>query len=76
MQVIGYRELNEHLLGQRSLSDAVDAVVLRTRQFAVRQERWFRRDPRISWYSPDDADAAVASVIEAWSNPGAEQSEP
>ena len=24
-------------------------VVLRTRQFAVRQERWFRRDPRIRW---------------------------
>lgn len=72
VQVIGYRELHEHLVGERSLADAVDAVVLRTRQFAVRQERWFRRDPRLCWYSPDAADAAVASVIEAWGNPGAD----
>jgi tRNA dimethylallyltransferase len=71
VQVIGYRELHEHLIGERSLDDALHAVVLRTRQFAVRQERWFRRDPRISWYSPDDAESAVASVIEAWSDPGA-----
>ena len=25
------------------------ATVLRTQQFAVRQERWYRRDPRIEW---------------------------
>ncbi|MGE3325312.1 MAG: tRNA (adenosine(37)-N6)-dimethylallyltransferase MiaA [Acidimicrobiia bacterium] len=71
VQVIGYRELHEHLTGGRSLDDALGAVVLRTRQFAVRQERWFRRDPRITWYSPDDGESAVASVIEAWSDPGA-----
>jgi len=32
-----------------SLEEAVAKIVLRTRQFAVRQERWFRRDPRIEW---------------------------
>jgi tRNA dimethylallyltransferase len=24
-------------------------ITLRTQQFAVRQERWYRRDPRIHW---------------------------
>ncbi|MEY3618084.1 MAG: tRNA delta(2)-isopentenylpyrophosphate transferase, partial [Actinomycetota bacterium] len=24
-------------------------TIRRTRQFAVRQERWFRRDPRVEW---------------------------
>ena len=31
------------------LADAVEQIIVRTRQFAVRQERWFRRDPRIRW---------------------------
>jgi tRNA dimethylallyltransferase len=36
-----------------SLDEVVETVVLRTRQFAVRQERWFRRDPRITWFDID-----------------------
>lgn len=48
-QALGYRELTEHLDGECSLSEAVNAMITHTRQFAVRQERWFRRDPRIRW---------------------------
>ena len=48
-QALGYRELAGHLAGECSLDDAVDAAVVRTRQFARRQRMWFRRDPRISW---------------------------
>ena len=48
-QALGYRELLDHLDGRCSLADAVEAAVQRTRRFARRQERWFRRDPRITW---------------------------
>jgi tRNA dimethylallyltransferase len=48
-QALGYRELIEHIEGRCSLSEATAEIVVRTRQFAVRQERWFRRDPRIRW---------------------------
>ncbi len=48
-QALGYKELADHLDGQCSLDEAVDRAILRTRQFARRQERWFRRDPRIVW---------------------------
>lgn len=48
-QALGYKELLEHFDGHLSLEEAVAKIVLRTRQFAVRQERWFRRDPRIEW---------------------------
>jgi len=37
---------------------------VRTRRFARRQERWFRRHPRICWL---DAPATVAEVLSAWS---------
>ena len=53
MQALGYKEMVEHLNAQMSLDEVVETVVLRTRQFAVRQERWFRRDPRITWFDID-----------------------
>jgi tRNA dimethylallyltransferase len=48
-QALGYKELIGHLDGQVSLDHAVEQVIVRTRQFAVRQDRWFRRDPRVQW---------------------------
>ncbi|MBM3799797.1 MAG: tRNA (adenosine(37)-N6)-dimethylallyltransferase MiaA [Actinobacteria bacterium] len=46
---LGYEELHRHLSGEWSLERAREEIVIRTRQFAVRQERWFRRDPRVEW---------------------------
>lgn len=53
-QALGYRELWGHLRGETSLDEAIDLAITRTRQFAVRQERWFRRDPRVRWLAPDE----------------------
>ena len=62
-RALGYHELFEHLAGRLSLSEAVETIVLRTRQFAVRQERWFRRDPRIVWFDLDRDDDEMSDVI-------------
>jgi tRNA dimethylallyltransferase len=59
-QALGYGELLDHLAGTCSAEQATDAIVTRTRQFAVRQERWFRRDPRIRWIDIDDDPVAEA----------------
>jgi len=48
-QALGYKELIAVVEDGAPLDRAVEEIVLRTRQFAVRQERWFRRDPRIRW---------------------------
>lgn len=67
-QALGYRELLAHLdaldrgEAHPSLDEALDLAITRTRQFAVRQERWFRRDPRIRWI--DAADAGVAAALD------------
>ena len=64
-QALGYKELIAHLEGELSLDEAVASVILRTRQFAVRQERWFRRDPRIRWVQIDnDPVAEVLAVLQ------------
>lgn len=64
-QALGYKELIAHLHGECSLDEAVETVILRTRQFAVRQERWFRRDPRIRWVDIEhDPVAEVLPVLQ------------
>jgi tRNA dimethylallyltransferase len=63
-QALGYKELIDHLEGLCSLDEAVGTIVLRTRQFAVRQERWFRRDPRVRWVDIEhDPVAEVLPVL-------------
>ena len=52
-QALGYKELIDHLEGRTGFDEAVATIVTRTRQFAVRQERWFRRDPRVQWVTVD-----------------------
>ena len=69
-QALGYKELFDVLDGACSLEAAVDTIITRTRQFAVRQERWFRRDPRIRWIDIEDDPVATAlPVLESgWQN--------
>ncbi|MDP9020078.1 MAG: tRNA (adenosine(37)-N6)-dimethylallyltransferase MiaA [Actinomycetota bacterium] len=59
-QALGYRELAAHLEGQCSLEEAGEEAVRRTRRFARRQLRWFRRDPRITWVDAGENPLAVA----------------
>jgi tRNA dimethylallyltransferase len=57
MQAIGYRQVVEHLRGERSLAETIEQVKIRTRQFAKRQLTWFRRqlDPEWIALKPDES---------------------
>ncbi|MDP9006955.1 MAG: tRNA (adenosine(37)-N6)-dimethylallyltransferase MiaA [Actinomycetota bacterium] len=70
-QALGYRELLAHLAGRCSLDEAAGETVRRTRRFARRQLRWFRRDPRITWCRVDeepgeDLPAPAAELLGSW----------
>ena len=62
-QALGYKELLRHVQGEMTLDEALDLAVVRTRRFARRQERWFRRDPRVHWL---DAPATPADALSVW----------
>ena len=62
-QALGYRELLRHVHEGRPLGECVEEAVRRTRQFARRQEAWFRRDPRIRWYEVDGEIGEVAERV-------------
>ncbi|CAN5120280.1 tRNA (adenosine(37)-N6)-dimethylallyltransferase MiaA [soil metagenome] len=59
-QALGYRELLAHVEDGIPLDDAVAETLRRTRRFARRQLRWFRRDPRITWHDAGDNSLALA----------------
>ncbi|MCI3948259.1 MAG: miaA [Acidimicrobiales bacterium] len=62
-QALGYREVAAALEAGTSVEEALDETVRRTRAFARRQLRWFRRDPRIAW---DDGDGEGGGRARRW----------
>jgi tRNA dimethylallyltransferase len=49
MQAIGYRQVVEYLRDEHSLTETIELVKSRTRQFAKRQLTWFRRHGNMVW---------------------------
>jgi len=67
MSGIGYRQICEHLRGERTLADAVARIKTETHRLARMQHAWFKpADPRIRWLDArsssllDDTLAALA----------------
>ena len=48
-QALGYKQIISYLEGENTLEEAIESAIASTRRFARRQEKWFRRDPRIQW---------------------------
>jgi tRNA dimethylallyltransferase len=64
LQALGYRQVVEHLRGERSLPETIELVKIRTRQLAKRQLTWFRRQMRLDWISLEGQPlAAVAGQL-------------
>ncbi|WP_127571038.1 tRNA (adenosine(37)-N6)-dimethylallyltransferase MiaA [Georgenia faecalis] len=63
-RAVGYAQAVAVLEGRASVEEAVADIALATRRLARRQEKWFRRDPRITWLEPgpDLAQRALAAV--------------
>ena len=67
MQAIGYRQVVEHLRSERSLSDTIELVKMKTRQFAKRQITWFRKHANAHWIElkPQDSAETIAALVQA-----------
>lgn len=68
LQAIGYRQVVEHLNGERSLADTVALVKTKTWQFARRQLTWLRHQLRPHWIMLDAGKRpaeVVARMMEA-----------
>ena len=59
LQTVGYRELFEYFDGRTTFDQAVEAIKRNSRRYAKRQLTWFRRDPEIRWFAPDEVKAMI-----------------
>jgi tRNA dimethylallyltransferase len=59
LQTVGYSELFEYLDGKITLQHAIEQIKTNTRHYAKRQMTWFRKDPDMKWFSPDDIGAMI-----------------
>jgi tRNA dimethylallyltransferase len=67
MQALGYRQVVEHLRGERSLPETIELVKIKTRQFAKRQMTWFRRQLDANWLElkPQESSDQIALLVQA-----------
>ncbi|WP_293138646.1 tRNA (adenosine(37)-N6)-dimethylallyltransferase MiaA [Okeania sp. SIO3I5] len=56
LNTLGYAEMKQYLAGDISLTEAIEATVLHTRQFAKRQRTWFRAYREIEWFDANASD--------------------
>lgn len=63
LRTVGYSELFDYFEGRTTREEAVELIKRNSRRYAKRQLTWFRRDPEIRWFAPDD-DAAMIRYID------------
>ena len=66
-QAIGYSQIINFLEGLTSENDAKELTKVATRQYARRQETWFKRDERIKWMAPNSnrTEAIINDILKA-----------
>jgi tRNA dimethylallyltransferase len=62
LQAIGYRQVVEHLRGERGRLETIELVKQRTRQFAKRQSTWFRGQLDLDWLEVAPTEAPAETV--------------
>jgi tRNA dimethylallyltransferase len=63
-QAIGYRQLLRHLRGSCTLEQAMADTIRSTRQYAKRQETWFRRERVAAWFRSPDLERLEHDAVE------------
>jgi tRNA dimethylallyltransferase len=56
LHTLGYTEVFDFLAGKYDREEAVRLLKRNSRRYAKRQLTWFKKDPDIQWFNPDDKD--------------------
>ena len=69
LNTVGYKELFYYLDGIWTLEEAVERMKGNTRRYMRKQLTWFKRDPEIRWFHPDEADGIIHYIEENLNKP-------
>jgi len=64
LKALGYRHLVNFLQGRWSWDEALELLQRDTRRYAKRQLTWFRADPEVKWFAPDQLPEMTARLRE------------
>jgi tRNA dimethylallyltransferase len=54
LNTVGYREFFDYFEGKISKERAIELIKRNTRRYARKQITWFRNDPDVTWFHPDE----------------------
>jgi tRNA dimethylallyltransferase len=63
LNTVGYKELFEYFNGRWSLDEAVERIKGNTRRYARKQLTWYKKDPLIRWFHPDQKKEIIDYII-------------
>ena len=69
LNTVGYKELFNYLDGTWTLEEAVERMKGNTRRYMRKQLTWFKRDPEIRWFHPDETDGIIHYIEENLNKP-------
>jgi tRNA dimethylallyltransferase len=62
LQTVGYSEIFDFLEGHHTWEEAVRLIKRNSRRYAKRQLTWFRKDPQVKWFHPDDRNGITGYI--------------
>lgn len=63
LNTVGYKELFEFFDGHWPLEEAIERIKGNTRRYARKQLTWFKRDPEIRWFHPDNKKEIIDYIL-------------
>lgn len=65
LNTVGYKELFNYFSGEWTLDIAVEKIKRNSRVYARKQMTWFKHDPEIHWFHPDEEEAIFQFLTQA-----------
>jgi tRNA dimethylallyltransferase len=62
LQTVGYQEIFDEMDGLHEREETIRLLKRNSRRYAKRQLTWFKRDPEIQWFSPNDVNKIMESL--------------
>lgn len=62
LRTVGYKELFAYFDGEIDRDEAIRQIQSHSREYMRKQLTWFKRDPEIHWFHPDQADEIKACL--------------
>ena len=63
LQTVGYQEIFDHLDGLYDREETIRLLKRNSRRYAKRQITWFKKDPSITWFHPDQYNEILKRVL-------------